>query len=350
MRLPDSQAGRNIPVINGLRGIAASMVCFYHFVCTTTGYIETEWIKDLFWYGKTGVHMFFVISGVVIPLSMIRGNYDYSSWGRFMLKRFSRLEPPYLASLILALIYFSLRAYVPTSAEVDITPGLFDLFLHIGYLVPFFGGDWAIDVYWTLAVEFQYYLILSLLLPLVLKGNIWSRYIFYAIFLLVPHVYNNSAFFPVYAPLFLMGITYAFSITGKISPREHFIVVSLCLISSYFTLHPGFVSAAFITLLIIHFIPYFTRKVLFFLGEISYSLYLVHGITGGALINLLSHKFKLGYQKPIVIIAGYLLSILCSYILYRLVEKPSQKLSSRIKYKTKNVENSELVLEKVSSL
>src|SRR4051812_36838833 len=103
----------NIPVINGLRGLAASLVCFYHFVTTTTGYIESESIRDFFSYGKNGVHIFFVVSGIVIPLSMIKGNYTINSWGKFMFKRLTRLEPPYLLSILLALAYFQLRTFVP---------------------------------------------------------------------------------------------------------------------------------------------------------------------------------------------------------------------------------------------
>lgn len=332
MKLEGPSSVSNIPVINCLRGIAASVVCLYHFVNTTTGYIESETIKEIFWFGKTGVYMFFVISGVVIPLSMIRGNYTYNNWGKFMLKRLARLEPPYLASLILALLYFKVRLLVASSAPEDITPSFRDLFLHIGYLVPFFNGEWAIDVYWTLSVEFQYYLLLSILLPFALSGKKLTRYGFYALFLVIPFILKGHGFFPAYAPLFLMGIVYVFMLTGNASPTECLIIVGLCLIAGFSVLTPSYTVAAFITLLIIHFIPLYSNKVLRFLGEISYSLYLLHIITGGAMVNLLSHKFNLPYQKPFVIIGGYLLSVACSYLFYLIIEKPSQRLSSRIKY------------------
>jgi peptidoglycan/LPS O-acetylase OafA/YrhL len=91
--------------------------------------------------------------------------------------------------------------------------------------------------------------------------------------------------------------------------------------------------AALATILVIQYLPSFTNRVLKFLGNISYSIYLIHIVTGSALINLLSHKFRAGYQKPLVFIAGYLFTIACSYMFYLVIEKNSQKLSSRIAYK-----------------
>ena len=324
-------ASKNIPVINSLRGIAASMVCFFHFV-VSKGYIYDGDVISIFSIGKTGVYIFFVISGVVIPLSMIRGGYTYRSWGNFMLKRLLRLEPPYLACLLLTLLYFQLRSLVPTSVDVDLMPSTRDLFLHVGYLVPFFHGQWALGTFWTLAVEFQYYIILSLLLPLVLTGNKASKYCFYILFLLAPFLLHNTAFFPVHAPFFLLGILYTFLQTGIIESRECFIVTLLCITVMVMVSPISNAIAGLFTILVIHFLPAFTNNVLDFLGKISYSLYLLHPITGKALINVLSYKFRAGYQKPVVIIMGYILSVVTAYVFYRILEKPSQKLAAKIKY------------------
>jgi len=323
---------KKIPVINGLRGIAASMVAFCHFA-SLNGYIESASIKSIFALGNTGVYIFFVISGVVIPLSMIRGGYGYHNWGTFMLKRLIRLEPPYLACIALALIYFQVRMLVPTSVEADLMPGPKDLMLHLGYLVPFFKARWALGIFWTLAVEFQYYLIISLLLPLALSGNKAGRYSFYLFFLCCPFFLSNKFFFPLHGAIFLMGIVYTFLLTNIIESRECFILTLLCIAVSLVVLPIKHTIAGVATLLIINFLPNLTNGVLEFLGKISYSLYLIHQVTGKALINVLSYKFRADYQKPIVIIAGYLFAIIAAYVFYRIIEKPSQKLSARIKYK-----------------
>lgn len=326
-------ASKNIPVINCLRGIAASMVCFFHFV-VPKGYIYDEDIKSLFTIGKTGVYIFFVISGVVIPLSMIRGGYAYRNWGKFMLKRVVRLEPPYLACILLALIYFQVRTLVPTSADVDLMPSAKDLLLHVGYLVPFFNAHWALSIFWTLAVEFQYYIALSLLLPMVLTGSKAYRYCFYLIFLFAPFLLlHNIAFLPVHMPFFLLGILYTFLKTGIIESREYFILTLLSITVTVIVSPISNAIAGLLTILIINFLPNFTNNILDFLGKISYSLYLLHPITGKAFINVLSYKFHASYQKPIVIITGYLLTLIAAYIFYRIIEKPSLKLSHKIQYK-----------------
>lgn len=73
-----------------------------------------------------------------------------------------------------------------------------------------------------------------------------------------------------------------------------------------------------------------------FFGKISYSIYLTHTIIGASLINILSHHYTLWWQKIIVILSGFILTIISSYILYLLVEKPSKKLSSQLKYNHEN--------------
>lgn len=323
----------NIPVINCLRGIAASMVCFFHFVAVKTDYIESDTIKDFFSYGRNGVHIFFVISGVVIPLSMIRSAYTWEDWRSFMLKRLIRLEPPYLFSLLLVIVYFQVRTLVPGTADLNLMPSARDLFLHIGYLIPFVDGNWALPIYWTLGVEFQYYIVLSLLLPIVLKDNHYSRRgLFYMLFLIMPFIFPGRSFFPIYAPLFLLGILYAFLITNIIRINEYGILMAICIIVSLIVLPLSETIAGLFAILIIHYLPMYTNKALGFLGEISYSLYLLHLITGGALINLLAHKFNESYEKPIVIFIGYLMSVFFAYIFYRIIESPSRRWSKRIVY------------------
>lgn len=321
---------KNIPVIDCLRGIAATMVCFFHLV--VTGYVQNAGIKDLFRIGKSGIYIFFVVSGVVIPLSMIRAGYGYRSWGNFMLKRLTRLEPPYIACIILALIYFQIRTLVPSSADVHLTPSTSDLLLHIGYLVPFFNGHWAVGTFWTLSVEFQYYLVLSLLMPLVLTGVKVYRFGFYLLLLCAPFLLPNYRFLPVHAPLFLIGILYTFLKTDIIGSKECLTILLLCITVLVLVSPLIHAITGLATILVIHFLPSVTHPVLEFLGKISYSLYLLHPITGKAFINILSYKFKSGYAITCLIVAGYILSVIAAYAFYRIIEEPAKRLSEKIKY------------------
>ena len=72
-----------------------------------------------------------------------------------------------------------------------------------------------------------------------------------------------------------------------------------------------------------------------FLGNISYSLYLFHSLTGMVILNYFAHTVTLPIVKFVLIIIAVLFSIAAAYLVYRLVELPSKNFSSRIKYKNK---------------
>jgi len=101
-----SKSKNNIVVLDSLRAFAALSVCLFHFVCTTTGYITTDWILNLFDIGKYGVQLFFVISGFVIPWSMYAAGFQLKNLFSFLFKRLARLEPPYVFSVLIALQYY----------------------------------------------------------------------------------------------------------------------------------------------------------------------------------------------------------------------------------------------------
>ncbi|WP_179351499.1 acyltransferase family protein [Winogradskyella vidalii] len=325
-----------IPVITLLRGLAALMVCLYHFVCKTTGYVDDEFILSIFHFGGLGVPMFFVISGIVLPLAMINGNYKTSSWKSFLLKRIIRIEPPYIFAVVLAIVYMYLRSFIPNTVSVNMIPSLQNILLHIGYLIPFFENEeWLNGAFWTLAIEFQYYLLLIVIFPLMVHKKYFYRILFYVILLLPGFFIDKVNFFTHYASLFLIGILFILRKANKIPKVEYVIMSIISMAVIYYLLGFEILLVVFFTLLIIKYFPNFKQKQFLFLGTISYSLYLIHGLTGSALINILSHHFKEPYQKFIVILLGFIFSVIMAYFMYLLVEKPSQKKASLINYNEK---------------
>jgi peptidoglycan/LPS O-acetylase OafA/YrhL len=322
---------KHLFIIDSLRGIAATMVCLFHFVCATTNYIENKTIIEIFSFGKYGLHIFFVISGIVIPLSMIKCDYSINIFFKYLWKRIIRIEPPYLFSIILFIIYAFLRKQFYSSIESVEIPSINQVLMHLGYLVPFIeNGKWFINTYWSLAIEFQYYLVLSLIFPLLLHKNILIRLIFSSLFLFSCLVYPNDSFLPFWTPLFMLGISYITFIHNKISLKEFIVWQVLSLILIFYLNEATMLVFCVITMLLIHFFSNFKNRITLFLGKISYSIYLLHGITGGLVINFLSHKYIEPYQKILVIVLGFLVATGCSYIFYLIVEKPSQKWSKNI--------------------
>ena len=95
--------GGQIPIINILFGIAALFICLFHFIYSTINYITDQPVLDIAYHGQFGVALFFVLSGIVIPLSLIRLDDTWNNWPRFFINRALRIEPPYLVALAITI-------------------------------------------------------------------------------------------------------------------------------------------------------------------------------------------------------------------------------------------------------
>ncbi|CAA6799544.1 MAG: Unknown protein [uncultured Aureispira sp.] len=319
-----------LPVINSLRALAATAICFYHFVLSTANYVEEVWVRTLFYYAQYGVPLFFVLSGIVLPLAMLNKEYQLKDWSTFMLKRLIRLEPPYVVSLVLASAYLSFQSYRHTG--VFAFSGTTFL-LHLGYLIPFVDGQtWINPIYWSLAVEFQFYLFLSLAFIGFKQALFHRRLLMYSLVLGASFISPEKALIFRWLPLFLLGIVYVLQEHQIISFKEYALVSLLSFGLIYYQLDLPNLCVAIFTLSIVHYFPNYNPKYSNWLGKISYSLYLIHLIIGQALVNFLSHSYRLPYQKVLVILLGYTLSVFVAWVLYKWVELPSKKASAKLKY------------------
>ena len=124
-----------------------------------------------------------MISGFVIPWSLHRSGYQLHDFHRFVLKRLLRLEPPYLVALASVVAFAAFYAWVKQRPFPPEEHWWLQVALHLGYLTRFFGFDWLNDLYWTLAVEFQFYLLIGLVFPLlgcvapevIVFSKLWKR-------------------------------------------------------------------------------------------------------------------------------------------------------------------------------
>jgi peptidoglycan/LPS O-acetylase OafA/YrhL len=326
---------KHVPVLNSLRAIAALSVCLFHFVTTVTGFISNETVLYLFSFGHYGVQMFFVISGFIIPWSMFSNKYEINNFFVFTAKRLIRLEPPYIISLLLAILHTYIRAWGPYYNGVDITPTIKQIVLHFGYLIPFFEGErWIRPVYWTLAIEFQYYITIGLLFNFIWSDRWYQRVLIYVLFLLAPLFFKPS-FLPCHLPVFLLGIILCLYKTNTIKIWEFIIgcsatFLAIVIFSNFATLvFSGF------TFFAILFAADIRSKVGDFLGNISYSLYLFHSLSGMIVLNYFAHSATTPLFKFVLIVVAVMISIGFSFFIYKFIEKPSKELSARISYKRK---------------
>jgi peptidoglycan/LPS O-acetylase OafA/YrhL len=197
--------------IDGLRFVAISAVLLYHL----EGYYSAQYPAahqspvNQFWaLGYFGVPLFFAISGYIIAKPFTNGSNPVFS--AYMLRRLSRLEPPYLINL---LAIFALKVAVLGVAASDLLPNLLASATYSHNLV--YGAHSLVNgVAWSLEIEWQFYLIAPLLFLLILtpKG---PRHLSWMLVLLGGGCYALMAAMPSRVALSLVAY-FGFFVAGVV--------------------------------------------------------------------------------------------------------------------------------------
>ena len=167
--------------------------------------------------------------------------------------------------------------------------------------------------------------------PLIANNKMYWRILSYLLILSGPVCMHS--FLPYYLPVFLLGISLCLYKVNIIKWQELALLTVASLFEILYYHDIGTFIFASVAYLAILFFAGFKNKILTFLGDISYSIYLFHSITGVLILNYCAHLSLSPFYKLLLIIAAVGVTILSSYIVYRIVELPSKRLSSRIKYK-----------------
>jgi peptidoglycan/LPS O-acetylase OafA/YrhL len=310
--------------VQGLRGLAAVSVALFHF----SGNMSSAFANILHEYGWLGVDIFFVISGFIIPYSLQGKAYTIRSFPNFMLRRIVRIEPPYIASIVLVLVLWEFSSRLPffQGGPPDWSWG--QLLSHLLYLIPVTDYEWVSPVYWSLAYEFVFYVVIGLTFSFVIRNGAavtigmtalalaamfyftgeWDPRIleFGVGVILMRHMAGRDAGPVFFAWMFLLA-----GAIGAIAGAPTLIAVVL--------------TAAIILLARTDLLPG-----AYFFGAISYSLYLIHVPIGGRVINL-GRRFGEGpVLEAILIITALLVSILFAWIFAKLVEVPAMRASKKL--------------------
>lgn len=324
--MPDNSPRDRIDVVNALRAFAAVFVAWGHF---SAG--QGRWLAWSGLYGYTGVDIFFVISGFIIPYSLYRGRYTLRSFGRFMLKRGIRLYPPYLISIPTSILVANL-VLRPISPAAGIHVDARQLLCHLLFVNDILGVPWVNVVYWTLAIEWQWYLLTALFFGLLVSRKAFLRFCPVALAMVAYFVVPNDRLIFHTLPIFLIGV-FVFQHKVGIIGRGRLLTlipVMLCAMRGPTGWAVALIAAA--TGLLIAFVS-FRHPIASFLGDVSYSVYLLHLPIGVGLISQLSHLLPFsGSYVGLLDCVGMAASIGAAAVLYRLVEKPAQELSSRIRF------------------
>lgn len=324
---PDTN--KHIPSVTMLRGIASLAVCLMHFVGTTD---PSASLNEFRMYGGYGVPIFFVISGFIIPYALYHSGYAIRNYFNFLLKRIIRLEIPYLCTIILIIAISYLAQLSPghTVPVVDV----FDrnTFYNVFYLVGFVDGKWLNPVFWTLAIEFQFYLFIGLVFPLLIHKKTIVKVVICLLLCAMPFFSTDVRCFSSYMFTFLPGILLFYFMTKQIN-RNVFILAGVLLLAVIYlkTGTEGLVSPLISACFIL-----FVRKPikpLMFLGAISYSLYLLHTPIGTDGIIHFMQNYILDHNGRVILMLFSLPVVICAaWLFYKIVEKPAQQIAGKIKY------------------
>ncbi len=317
---------QRIGVINALRAFAALAVAWGHFVAGQGKYIGITGK-----YGYLGVEIFFVISGFVIPWSLYRSRYTLRDFPRFMLKRNIRLYPPYLASIAITILATNF-IIAPVFHIPHMTVTGRDLLLHFGYLNDLVHVPWINVAYWTLAIEFQWYLLIGLIIPLLVSSRRWLRFAAITAMMLSFYAWPWDRLVFHFLPVFLMGVFVFQYRSGLIEFREMLGLIAVMVLASLRPLGILVPLVAVPTGLLIALSTYHSHA-MDRVGDISYSLYLIHLPIGVAVIGCLSHWLPYAsWYIAVLDVLGVAASAWAAWTMYQFIEKPSQEMSSAIKF------------------
>lgn len=168
-----------MPALTGLRGFAALWVLIYHAWSMAHPELITFNLAGIYFditaffsFGWAGVQIFFVLSGFLLSLPFVRwqsGMRKRPIIKFFFLRRITRVFPAYYVQFFLILgMRWLVQGHLP-----------FDSSLIPHYLLMLFvppplgiGTSTLNGVWWTLPIEFSFYLIL----PLLSIFLVWKRY------------------------------------------------------------------------------------------------------------------------------------------------------------------------------
>jgi peptidoglycan/LPS O-acetylase OafA/YrhL len=361
MAVTNSSRRRFFVELQSLRGVAAVLVLLGHGVNIYAA-PEVVYHWALIFNGRAAVVLFFVLSGFVLTRSLSKTELTLSNWGGFLVKRASRIYPAIWVVSLMSVVYIvTLRRWVPLP---DASAAFLSHFREsrvtiLSVLASYAGLSTAlIPQLWTVALE----LAASVVMPLI-AFLAFNRAWLFRLLILVSLVisFTIGPRLPlaagIYGPSFLAGAWLAIGSQGQRQFFEHVgsaanMIVGLLAFLFLFTqflplpytspvacLIETSMSAAIIGLIVysdadvrILRAPYLTG-----LGDISYSLYLVHYLLGGVLLSMFSvwHVPELlglrGAWKAAGLDIGMLfLTVLVATALHSLVELPGIECGKRL--------------------
>ena len=325
-----------IPEIDGLRFFAIFTVILYHLNTALSGAISFDWKEyygmehalELGWWIvrlDMGVKVFFAISGLVLALPFLK---YYMENGKkidiktYFIRRLLRLEPPFIISLF---IFYIFQIILLDVNILEYTQHLLaNLFYSHGFL---YGYPSPINpVTWSLETEAQFYIFIPffmyflfyfnkkyLRVTILISTFILGLYLRKYIFAHDLHHFTSSIL--VYLTNFVTGISFAwlFIKKPKFLKRKKILydliglIALFCMFNFYKPQSSYLNNIMFNFSIFVFFISgfkgvllnwFFNRKLIFTIGGMCYTIYLIHfGFFYFLIINYIKSLFLQQYLR-----------------------------------------------------
>ncbi|GAA5529389.1 acyltransferase [Herpetosiphon gulosus] len=166
-------AGTNLRSMEGLRGIAVFLVFLVHFRSSIQPWLfsdgPTATINNaLAMIGNTGVDLFFVLSGYLIYASLIKREQAYMG---FIGRRIRRIYPTFF---VIFMVYLGLSILFPAESKIPsgVTAATLYFIQNLIFLPGLLPIEPMITVAWSLSYEVFYYLIMPVIVVAIgLRGK-----------------------------------------------------------------------------------------------------------------------------------------------------------------------------------
>jgi peptidoglycan/LPS O-acetylase OafA/YrhL len=344
-----------IDPLQALRAFAAISVMFYHGTEMIEDQLGYLFLNNAFNAGFSGVDIFFVLSGFIILYTTRNKGMTIPA---FLKKRFVRIYPIYwVVTALLIAAYFASPS--PDNAHKE-DPGVV-----LGSFLLFPQKKYVIGVAWTLSYEIIFYLVFAFtylknpkLLFYTFAG--WTAIILVTTLLkLETGIFALDALFNPIIILFAFGclIAHLFVEYPHFAYWKACIVVGLGLfvITSFIFCQaiirdPLAFSApisrvylfgipAALVIFGSLYLPTAVPRVLVYLGDASYSLYLIHGTVLSIMLKVVL-KFNLGdvFGNVVGALVLFTATVVASAAFYSVVEKPLLKILNQLLFRSKKTE------------
>lgn len=332
---------KRVDSVQVMRGLAALAVVFYHvyIILRQPEYGGNEILPGLARHGLLGVNFFFILSGFIILLAHKKDLGRPDRLPRYFYRRGVRLYPVYWIFLTAYVVAAGVGLGYP---DFSWEPSkLLSAYALIDFAPPY---SLPLKVAWTLLYEVRFYLFFAVMIYSVRAGialfTVWMIAVLVAYFMGVRDAWNFLSPWNVYF-VFGMGV---YLLLQRLDGRAGIpiLLVGMAMVGIYmanfsltmselkgefeyvlFWLAPAFSCIILGMVLVERQFNLPMPKFLMFLGDASYSIYLVHS----AVISVLALVArKLGLVETVnanlLFVGLFVISSACGSIAHLLVERP----------------------------